>query len=73
MQHVLKKIREHKGYTQEYMAEKLGYKSKSGYCLLENGAVKLSVERAIRIAQIFDVDPKIFFEQKVEETSTDND
>ena len=70
MSEMLKKIRMEKGYTQEYMAEQLGYKDKSGYNHLENGNVKLSVERAIKIASILNVDPMIFFTNKVQDTST---
>ena len=65
MSDLLKKIRIERGYTQEYMADKLGYKDKSGYNHLENGNVKLSVDRAIKIAAILDVDPSIFFAQEV--------
>ncbi len=72
MSEILKRIRIEKGYTQEYMAEKLGYKDKSGYNHLENGNVKLSVDRAIKIANILDIDPSIFFARKVQETSTKN-
>jgi transcriptional regulator with XRE-family HTH domain len=61
MSEILKKIRIEKGYTQEYMAEKLGYKDKSGYNHLENGNVKLSVERAMMISKILNVNPSIFF------------
>lgn len=60
MSGILKKIRMEKGYTQEQMAEKLGYKDKSGYNHLENGNVKLSVDRAIKIAKILEVDPTVF-------------
>lgn len=70
MSGILKKIRMEKGYTQEQMAEKLGYKDKSGYNHLENGNVKLSVDRAIKIAKILEVDPTVFFTHKVQETST---
>lgn len=72
MSEILKRIRIEKGYTQEYMAEKLGYKDKSGYNHLENGNVKLSVDRAIKIAKILEVDPAIFFDTEVQETSTNN-
>ena len=46
--------REEKGYTQEYMAQKLGYKSKSHYCMIEGGSRGISVETAIAIAQLLD-------------------
>lgn len=70
MNKFLKELREKHGYTQEYMAKKLGYKGKSGYCLLENGSVKITIEKARKISQIFNVDPSIFFDNEVEETST---
>lgn len=73
MNEILKKIRLEKGYTQEYMAEKLGYKDKSGYNHLENGNVKLSVERAMRLSEILEVDPSIFFTNEVQDTSTNKD
>jgi len=70
MDKLLKKLRIEKGYTQQDMAKKLGYSSKSGYCLLENGAVKMTIDKAKQIAEILEVDPSIFFSDKVEETST---
>lgn len=73
MVNLLKKLRVEKGYTQEYMAEKLGYSDKSGYNHLENGNVKLSLARAIEVAKILGVNPNIFFEIEVQGTSTGED
>lgn len=73
MINVLKRLRLEKGFTQEYMAEKLGYSDKSGYNHIENGNVKLSLAKAIEIAKILDVNPSIFFEIEVQETSTNKD
>lgn len=42
----LKDARIAAGITQETMAGALGYKDKSSYCLLENGAVKCTVDQA---------------------------
>lgn len=72
MNNILKRLRIEKGYTQEYMAEQLGYKDKSGYNHLENGNVKLSLDRAIKIANIFNVNPAIFFTDEVQDTSTED-
>lgn len=47
----LKKIREEKGITQEKMAKELGYSGKSGYSMLENGKVRLTLEQAVKIAK----------------------
>lgn len=47
----LKKIREEKGITQEEMAKELGYSGKSGYSMLENGKVRLTLEQAVKIAK----------------------
>ena len=55
MENKLKKAREKKGYTQEQMAEKLGYRGKSGYNMLENGNVTLSLKTAKKIAEILEI------------------
>ncbi len=44
-----------KGYSQEYMAEKLGIVQKT-YCKLEKGRTKLSIERLEEIALILEKD-----------------
>lgn len=67
----LKELRKAKGLTQEQMAKLLGYKDKSGYCQLENGNIKMTLEKAIKISKILGVDIKeIFFETHVENGST---
>lgn len=48
---LLKELRVAAGFTQEVMAEQIGYKDKSSYCLLENGTVKCTVEQAKKIKQ----------------------
>lgn len=60
---ILKELRLNKGYTQEYMAQKLGYSSKSGYCMLENGLVKMTFDKAKLIAEILQIDPIVFFKE----------
>ena len=67
----LAQIRKSRGITQQQMAEHLGYSDKSGYCQLENGKISLTVDKAIRISEILDVDVKeIFFDREVEENTT---
>ena len=51
----IRNIRTQKGYSQEYMAQKLGM-NQSSYAKLERGGTQLTVERLNQIAQIFDVD-----------------
>jgi len=72
MKHMrLAQIRKARGFTQEKMAELLGYKDKSGYCQLENGQVSMTLEKATRICEILDVKIEdIFFAKSVEVTST---
>lgn len=48
----LRAARKAMGYTQEQMAKMLGYKSKSHYCMIENGQRGISVEQALKIAGI---------------------
>ena len=70
MSYILKELRLKNGYTQEEMANILGYKDKSGYNHLENGNVKLSIDKANLISKLFKVNPSIFFKNEVDETST---
>lgn len=58
----LKRIRKSKGLTQEQMASILGYKHKSGYCMLENGSVNMTIEKAKILVKYLNIDPNIFFE-----------
>lgn len=55
LENKLKKAREDKGYTQEDMAKELGYNGKSGYNMVENGKVKISLEMAKKISKILDI------------------
>ena len=43
------------GYTQEEMAKKLGYSSKIGYNMLENGNVSLSLDKAKIISDLLNI------------------
>lgn len=49
---LLKQLRKEAGLTQSDMAEKLGYKHKTGYQALESGAVKTEVNTAFKIKDI---------------------
>jgi len=51
----LKVIRTFKGYSQEEMAEKLGY-SLSGYAKIEHGKTSLNFSKLERIAELMGVD-----------------
>ena len=51
----LKELRKSKGYTQEEMAEALGYASKSGYSMLESGEIGINLEKAQIISKMFDM------------------
>ncbi|HTD99333.1 MAG TPA: helix-turn-helix transcriptional regulator [Mucilaginibacter sp.] len=52
----IRKIREHKNYTQEYLAAKLNI-SQNAYSKLELGYTKITLERLFHIAIILEVDP----------------
>lgn len=68
----LKLLREERiknGYTQQYIADKLGFKDRSSYCQIEKGIVSINIETAHKIASILGLtDEKtfeIFFDNKV--------
>lgn len=52
----IRKIRESKDYTQDYLAVKLAI-SQNAYSKIELGYTKITVERLFQIAQILEVDP----------------
>jgi putative transcriptional regulator len=67
----LKKLREQFGYTQQEMANKLGYNSKSTYNQKEKGIRKITVEEAHEISKIFNKTiEEIFFKSEVVKTTT---
>jgi transcriptional regulator with XRE-family HTH domain len=64
----IKAIRESKGITSSYVAEKLGL-SPMGYWQIEHNKVRLKADHAVRISEILNVDVKeIFFGNKLGET-----
>jgi len=50
----IKKIREYRNYTQQYMADSLEL-SQNAYCKIENGTTKLTIDRLETIANVLDV------------------
>ncbi|MBD5477853.1 MAG: helix-turn-helix transcriptional regulator [Lachnospiraceae bacterium] len=71
---LLKQERVAKGFTQKYMAEALGFKDRSSYCLIEKGKCSVDIELANRIASVLDLSDgrtfEIFFASKVQTSST---
>lgn len=61
MNEILKELRLENNKTQKEVAEVLGYKSKSGYSMLENGKVELTIQKAKILANFYNVDITIFF------------
>lgn len=59
---LLKEERIKNGYTQQYMANKLGFRARSSYCQIEKGIVSVSVETAHKIASILNLSDKKMFE-----------
>jgi transcriptional regulator with XRE-family HTH domain len=51
----IRKIREYREYTQEYLAMKLGI-SQNAYSKIELAYTRITLERLIQIAQILEVD-----------------
>ncbi|KAA0989539.1 helix-turn-helix domain-containing protein [Dyadobacter aurulentus] len=51
----IRKIREYRNYTQEYLAMKLGI-SQNAYSKIELAYTRITLERLIQIAQILEVD-----------------
>lgn len=64
--HKIRRIREIKNYSQEFVAQKLDISPKA-YSKLENEETKLSVDRLYQIAEILEVKPEdlMNFDEKV--------
>lgn len=60
----IRKIREAKGITKTFLAKKLGM-SLQGYRYLENGDVRMDVDRMQEIAKALDVKSAVFLEDKL--------
>ncbi|HHY67321.1 MAG TPA: helix-turn-helix transcriptional regulator [Alicyclobacillus sp.] len=71
MNEALRAARKRKGYTQEQMAKMLGYRSKSGYCMIERGPNTAPLPVALRIAEILEESVEnLFSDLKVHENRT---
>lgn len=53
-------LRLNKNWTQDYVAEQLGL-SQPAYSKLEQGQVKLTVDRAGKLAELYEIEPEYFF------------
>ena len=63
----VEKIREVKGITKTHIAKKLEL-SLQGYRHIMSGEVRLDVERLKIIADILEVEPAVFFDEKLTES-----
>lgn len=64
-----------KGYTQDQMAEKMGWKNRGAYAKRENGFVSIGADELAKIAEILDFskeDLGIFFKANVPEKERNN-
>lgn len=52
---LLKQERVNQGITQKQMAEKLGFRDKSSYCLIENGKTQISVTLMNKIIEVLNL------------------
>jgi transcriptional regulator with XRE-family HTH domain len=57
----IKRLREQKGYSQEFMASKMEI-TQASYARIESQKIKLSVEKLQRIAEIIGTDISTFFD-----------
>ena len=57
----IKRIRDKKGYSQEFMAARLNI-SQASYARMESQEIKLSIDRLQKIAEILETDISTFFD-----------
>lgn len=58
----LRKLRDGNGFSQEYVAAKLGI-GQNTYSKLESGQSPLTIDRAKKLAEIYEIDPEFFFDE----------
>lgn len=68
----IRKIRELKGFSQAYMAEKLGV-SQSGYFKMEQDIMSLTLEKLLQISEILDFDLCEMIEKEVKNQKSINE
>ena len=51
----LKEARKKRGLTQDELAKKIGYASKSGYSFLETGKIGVSIELSKKIKEVLNL------------------
>lgn len=56
----IKKLRELRNFTQEYIANEIGL-DQSAYSRLEKGETKITIDRLTKIASVLDIDPEDIF------------
>lgn len=59
----IRTLRELKGYSQDFMAEKLNVSQKT-YSRLESGHVKLDIERLKEISEVLEVEPSALLDNE---------
>lgn len=59
---LLKRERIKKGLSQKRMAEELGFKDKSSYCLIENGKTQISVPLMNKIIKVLNLSTELTIE-----------
>jgi len=65
-------LREQKGWDQNYLAKEMGI-SQPALSKIESDQTKLSWDHALKLAELFDVDPEYFFDSKVNNYISHND
>ena len=56
--HKIKKVREIKGYSQDYVASKIGI-SQNAYSKIEKGSIKIDDDKLESIAKVLEVDKEV--------------
>lgn len=57
----IKNLRQEHGFTLEYVAKVLGYKSVKGYYEVETGRIKLRIEHIEKLSSLYNIPMENFF------------
>lgn len=69
--YVLKRLREERNYSQEYVAEKLGKNDSTAYSRIEQGRTELKYEDALKLALLYKIPMESIYDPNYTEKDID--
>jgi transcriptional regulator with XRE-family HTH domain len=69
--HGLRRLREQKNYSQEYVADRLGKKEATAYSRIEQGRTELKFDDAFKLASLYKVSMERIYDPELKESNVE--